>query len=436
MDSINNLTWFTAFGLIAVCWRQCLAFFQRVRSFIIVRTSVQGDVARAVSQYCWRNYRRSPFGDRFYRSGGAYIRSVARMQEVAWEMPPSQPLIFFDGWKPFLIGGNQHNNDLVPQDGLVTIVAVRWWLDTEALIVQALDTFNANKATANKGHRRYGVYRINGQGKYRNVPATHGGVAVPPSASPSALNPTPSDLHQERVLKWEAADIGLPVPENPLASLSLPPDIQPALEEFQRWLAAEDWFRARKVPWRRGWLLGGPPGTGKTSMVRTMAQMSDIPIFAYDLSTLSNDEMVSQWQSMLESVPCLALMEDIDGVFDGRTNIHGEQGGGLTFDCLLNCISGVQTADGVFLIITTNHPEKVDPALGVVTEGMSSRPGRIDRVITMPPLPATCRTEIAQRILGEWPAIIPDLVAKSDGYTGAQFTELCVAEALQRFWKA
>lgn len=80
----------------------------------------------------------------------------------------------------------------------------------------------------------------------------------------------------------------------------------------------------------------------------------------------------------------IALIEDIDGVFHGRQNVlRGESGQGsrLTFDCVLNCLSGVQTADGVFTVITTNHLELVDPALGrPMASGDASRPGRLDHL--------------------------------------------------------
>jgi ATPases of the AAA+ class len=277
------------------------------------------------------------------------------------------------------------------------------------------------------------LYIAQGRGSSRHRDYENSATAVRPGA-PVGHNPTPEDLQHERVLKWTPNDIGPAVAESPMAAISLPPEVKPAMEEFQKWLASEAWFTQRRVPWRRGWLLHGEPGTGKTSFVRALAQLADLPIFSFDLSSLSNEEMVEKWLNMLESVPCVALMEDIDAVFDGRVNILGEQGGGLTYDCLLNCISGIQTADGVFLIVTTNNLEKVDPALGIPDNGKSTRPGRIDRLIELPVLPRECRQEIAERILDEWPEIIPSLLESSEGYTGAQFTELCVAEALSRFW--
>jgi len=201
-----------------------------------------------------------------------------------------------------------------------------------------------------------------------------------------------------------------------------------AVEEFKRWKDSEQWFRARQVPWRRGWLLHGRPGTGKTSIVRALAQQADMPVFIFDLSSVTNEEMNRHWREAQEYAPCIALFEDVDAVFDGRENVCGENGGGLTFDCLLNCLSGVEAADGVFVIVTTNNIEKLDDAL--------KRPGRLDRIIEMPLLPAICLLQIAQRILGEWPEEIEAVMADADNLTGAQITERCVSRALERYWKA
>jgi hypothetical protein len=85
------------------------------------------------------------------------------------------------------------------------------------------------------------------------------------------------------------------------------------------------------------------------------------------------------WTEMQTNTPCIALIEDIDNVFHGRENIvrrpglfpmmplepkegdgdkdksgRGPMGAFLTFDCLLNCLDGVEKADGIFTIITTN----------------------------------------------------------------------------------
>ncbi|MEM1062852.1 MAG: hypothetical protein AAGJ97_11055, partial [Planctomycetota bacterium] len=110
---------------------------------------------------------------------------------------------------------------------------------------------------------------------------------------------------------------------------------------------------------------------------------------------------------------------------------HGARDVGLTFDCLLNELDGVRRADGLLLVVTTNHPEKLDPALGVPDEsGRSSRPGRIDRAIVIGPPDADARAAIVRRVLPDEPDAWYDLVRRGDGDSVAQFQERCAVEAL------
>ena len=95
----------------------------------------------------------------------------------------------------------------------------------------------------------------------------------------------------------------------------------------------------------------------------------------------------------------LGHYQDIDAIFNGRVNRLRDGEGGLTFDCFLNCLSGVKEANGVLVIITTNHPEVLDHALGKPDEErgkMSTRPGRIDYTLELGPLDEACRQRIAE----------------------------------------
>jgi SpoVK/Ycf46/Vps4 family AAA+-type ATPase len=179
--------------------------------------------------------------------------------------------------------------------------------------------------------------------------------------------------------------------------LFLPPEAHEMLDEIRKWKNAKDWYQQRNIPWQRGWLLYGPPGTGKSSLVRAIGQDLDMPIMAFDLATMSNDDFLKSWDETLSRTPCIALIEDIDGVFNGREHVaKSTVNQQVSFDCLLNCISGVKRADGVFLIITTNNPEKLDLALAGPDGGMPSRPGRIDRVLALKSLDEIARRDIAK----------------------------------------
>jgi SpoVK/Ycf46/Vps4 family AAA+-type ATPase len=223
------------------------------------------------------------------------------------------------------------------------------------------------------------------------------------------------------------------------------------------------------IPWKRGWLLYGPPGTGKTALARAFAEDLNMPIYVFNLAEMSNHDLIQAWTEMQVNVPCIALIEDIDNVFHGRENVtrkgglmsmlyaprkegdDGKKGVAgltpLTFDCLLNCLDGVERADGVFTIISTNDIGKVDPALGQprklpdgTLEFISTRPGRIDKAVELTFMESADKKRMAQRILGDYPDEYMTMLEFIDKYpelpeTPAQFQERCGQVALQCFWR-
>ena len=123
---------------------------------------------------------------------------------------------------------------------------------------------------------------------------------------------------------------------------------------------------------------------------------------------MNNVDLVKLWEEkIMPNTPCAVLIEDIDGVFEGRENITNSicDIPGVTFDFLLRCIDGIQIQDGVLLFITTNHPEKLDCALSCGNlEGngeIASRPGRIDRMVVISNPSLQAKKNIAVRIIGE-----------------------------------
>lgn len=131
------------------------------------------------------------------------------------------------------------------------------------------------------------------------------------------------------------------------------------------------WYSDRGIPYRRGYLLYGPPGSGKTSFIQALAGELDYNICILNLSegNLTDDRLNHLMNNMPER--SILLLEDIDAAFNQRTR-SGETGfkSSVTFSGLLNALDGVTSSEETITFMTTNHPEKLDPAI--------MRPGRID----------------------------------------------------------
>lgn len=159
------------------------------------------------------------------------------------------------------------------------------------------------------------------------------------------------------------------VKRRPLDSVIFPAGvIEGVLEDAKRFLAGADWHVQRGIPWRRGYLLYGPPGTGKTSMVKALAGTLDLDVAIVNLASPKLDDGALCRLFAEAPAHSILLMEDVDSAFCQRE--HNEAGGRITFSGLLNAIDGVMSQEGHLLFMTTNHIDRLDPAL--------IRPGRID----------------------------------------------------------
>jgi len=149
------------------------------------------------------------------------------------------------------------------------------------------------------------------------------------------------------------------------------------------------------LSYRRGFLLYGLPGNGKTSVARIMACHPLVSAFSIDYSAdgLPNDALSELFQSAEDRAPALVILEDLDMIFgaDGHDNRTA-----ITLPRLLACLDGLAMQNGIVIVATANDPSTLDPAI-------LKRPGRFDRLALFPLPSLEVRREYLAKLTG-WAA--------------------------------
>ncbi|KAL6222370.1 hypothetical protein ACLB2K_005762 [Fragaria x ananassa] len=154
------------------------------------------------------------------------------------------------------------------------------------------------------------------------------------------------------------------------------------LKDLNRFIKRKEYYRKVGKAWKRGYLLYGPPGTGKSSLIAAMANYLNFDIYDLDLTGLRAD---SELRRLLISMAnrSILVVEDIDCTIEFQDRMaesnreNGSPNNQVTLSGLLNFIDGLWSScgDERIIIFTTNHKEKLDPAL--------LRPGRMDVHVNM-----------------------------------------------------
>ncbi|XP_016502334.1 AAA-ATPase At3g50940-like [Nicotiana tabacum] len=208
--------------------------------------------------------------------------------------------------------------------------------------------------------------------------------------------------HEKRTLKIHTVDhdmihdlseVWMPVNlDHPATFQTLAMDVEQKeriVKDLDRFVKRKEYYREIGKAWKRGYLLYGPPGTGKSSLIAAMANYLNFDIYDLELTEVKKN---SDLRGLLLATAnnSILVVEDIDCSVDlqdklgnreaansSSNNSRDEEESKITLSGLLNFIDGLWSScgDQKIIIFTTNHIEKLDPAL--------LRPGRMDMHIHM-----------------------------------------------------
>jgi chaperone BCS1 len=149
------------------------------------------------------------------------------------------------------------------------------------------------------------------------------------------------------------------------------------VDDARAFLRLERWYAERGIPYRRGYLLHGAPGSGKTSLVRAVAGELRLPVYQLPLSGAGVDD--EAFHRLLNGTArrSVVLLEDVDAGVASQTWTVGDDRSvdqswsRLTLRGVLGALDGVGAAEGRLLFMTCRDVRVLEPAL--------IRPGRIDK---------------------------------------------------------
>ncbi|KAK0409626.1 hypothetical protein QR680_004658 [Steinernema hermaphroditum] len=200
-------------------------------------------------------------------------------------------------------------------------------------------------------------------------------------------------------------------------------------------LVNPDLFRRVGITPPKGCLLYGPPGTGKTLLARAVASQLDCN-FLKVVSSAIVDKYIGESARMIREMfnyardhqPCIVFMDEIDAI-GGRRFSEGTSADReiqRTLMELLNQMDGFDSLGKVKIIMATNRPDTLDPAL--------LRPGRLDRKIEIPLPNEQSRLEVlkihASKITKHGEIDYEAVVKLSEGFSGADLRNVCTEAGL------
>lgn len=431
LDTLMNATGLAAvIAAVTMGWNYVKGFSRYLTGVFLYQKTFDASVGNKVFQYLRKHYKKAPSGISNIMFLTDRVDDNQYKTIVPFDLPSSTSIWY-----------GKHGIFIVNTGGLITTVSLRKFSDPYALTCAALDYSDElmNSSTSNTDY--FYIKQVIGsigdlnsaQLKRKELRGSVGERTAESHPDSNASNIEPHRLIDTSFRFAPERYLNNRSNSDPLRGLFFPQEIHGLLNDLRRWFDKKTWYQDRGIPWRTGVLLHGPGGTGKSSLSKAVAQTLKIPLYQYCLNTLTDHDFIHEWETM--ETPCVVALEDFDTVFHGResTTVHKS----LSFECILNQISGISALNGVLLIVTTNNLHHIDAALGQVDDnGKPTRPGRIDRIIHIGTTTTKQRLDIATYTLDfAAPELIADLVNSHAETTAAQFQAVCIETALSHLHK-
>ncbi len=198
-------------------------------------------------------------------------------------------------------------------------------------------------------------------------------------------------------------------------------EIQSDLAHF---FASKQLYERYGIPWKRGILLIGPPGNGKTHTVKALINQAKQPCL-YVKSFKStygteHDNIRTVFARARQTTPCVVVLEDLDSLIDDKSRSF-----------FLNELDGFASNTGVVVLATTNHPERLDPAI-------LDRPSRFDRKYFFD-LPAPAERLGYVRVWNDSlepelklsDRVVSEVIEQTEGFSFAYMKEMFLSSMMQ-----